>query len=165
MIYIKNIDINSIFTPEFTYRNCMDSFSTIDDVKKTVDFFIHALNSNHKMRENAEDYVTLAKNYIIERYNTDLSVKDVAEFVHLNPEYFTRLFKKETGKNIKDFITDCRISMAKDLLANSSLPISMIASEVGYNNFSYFAYLFRKIENMTPGKYRQKNGKQIPAEH
>lgn len=163
--YEKNIDINSIFTPEFTYRNCMDSFSTIDDVKKTVDFFIHALNSNHKMRENAEDYVTLAKNYIIERYNTDLSVKDVAEFVHLNPEYFTRLFKKETGKNIKDFITDCRISMAKDLLANSSLPISMIASEVGYNNFSYFAYLFRKIENMTPGKYRQKNGKQIPAEH
>lgn len=162
--YEKNIDINSIFTPEFTYRNCMDSFSTIDDVKKTVDFFINALKCDHQMHENTEDYVTLAKNYIIERYNTDLTVKDVAEFVHLNPEYFTRLFKKETGMNIKDFITDCRISMAKDLLTNSTLPISMIASEVGYSNFSYFAHLFKKVEDMTPGKYRQLNGRKSPTE-
>lgn len=61
---------------------------------------------------------------------------------------------------LKDFIIECRIATAKDLLANSSLSISMIASEVGYNNFSYFAYLFKKLELVTPREYRNKFAQQ-----
>ena len=95
-----------------------------------------------------------AKAYISENYSQLLSVKEVAEHVHLNPEYFTRLFKKETGKNIKNYIVDCKMTLAKDLLATSNLPVSMVALEVGYTNFSHFTQIFKKIENMTPSEYR-----------
>lgn len=156
--YENNVEVSSIFSKDFTYQECMDSFSTIDAVMKTVDFLINALQKSQKTEETEEDYVSRAKSYVIDHYNSELFIKDIADFVHLSPEYLTRLFKKETGVTLKDFIIECRISTAKDLLANSSLSISMIASEVGYHNFSYFAYLFKKLEQVTPREYRNKFG-------
>ena len=150
------MDVSSIFSSDFTYQDCMDSFSTIDAVMKTTDYLIIALKDLQKAEETDEDYVSRAKNYVIDHYNSELSIKEIAEFVHLNPEYLTRLFKKETGVTLKDYIIECRIATAKDLLANSSLSISIIASEVGYHNFSYFASLFKKLEQVTPREYRNK---------
>lgn len=158
--YENNIEVSSIFSKDFTYQDCMDSFSTIDAVMKAVHFLIDALNKNQKAEENEEDYVSRAKKYVIEHYNSELSIKEIADFVHLNPEYLTRLFKKETGAPLKDYIIEYRISMAKNLLANSSLSISTIASEVGYQNFSYFANLFKKLEQLTPREYRNTFAKQ-----
>ena len=134
----------------------MDSFSTIDAVMKTVDFLTNAIKESQKVEETEKDYVSRAKSYVIDHYNSELSIKEIADFVHLNPEYLTRLFKKEIGTTLKDYIIECRISKAKDLLAHSSLSISMIASDVGYHNFSYFAYLFKKLEQVTPREYRNK---------
>lgn len=151
--YDNGVDINSLFTDDFTYRDCMDSFASVEDVKRTVDFLLNAVN-NSIAAPQEPDYVEKAKAYISENYSQLLSVKDVAEHVHLNPEYFTRLFKKETGKNIKNYMVDCKMTLAKDLLATSSLPVSMVALEVGYSNFSHFTQIFKKIENMTPSEYR-----------
>ena len=150
------MEVSSIFSKDFTYQDCMDSFSTIDAVMKTVDFLTKALQDCQKAEETEEDYVSRAKSYVIDHYSSELSIKEIADCVHLSPEYLTRLFKKETGVTLKDYIIECRISTAKDLLANSSLSISMIASEVGYHNFSYFAYLFKKLEQITPREYRNK---------
>lgn len=157
--YENNVEVNSIFSKDFTYRDCMDSFSSIDAVMKTVDFLTDALKKSQKTEETEEDYVSRAKNYVIEHYNSELSIKEIADFVHLNPEYLTRLFKKETGVTLKDYIIECRITTAKDLLVNSSLSVSMIASEVGYHNFAYFANLFKKLEQVTPREYRNKYAK------
>lgn len=154
--YENNVEVSSIFSKDFTYQDCMDSFSTIDAVMKTVDFLTKALQDCQKAEETEEDYVSRAKSYVIDHYSSELSIKEIADCVHLSPEYLTRLFKKETGVTLKDYIIECRISTAKDLLANSSLSISMIASEVGYHNFSYFAYLFKKLEQITPREYRNK---------
>lgn len=158
--YENNVEVSSIFSKDFTYQDCMDSFSTIDAVMKTVDFLTDALKSSSKAEATDEDYISRIKKYITEHYNSELSIKELADFVHLSPEYLTRLFKKETGMTPKDYIIECRISTAKDLLANSSLPVSMIASEVGYHNFSYFAFLFKKLEQVTPREYRNQFSEQ-----
>ncbi len=149
----NGIDINSLFTEDFTYQDCMDSFSSVEGVKRTVDFLLNAATGVASTPQEL-DYVEKAKAYISENYNQPLSVKEVADHVHLNPEYFTRIFKKETEKNIKNYIVDCKMTLAKDLLAASNLPVSMVALEVGYNNFSHFTQIFKKIENMTPSEYR-----------
>lgn len=154
--YKNNVEVSSIFSKDFTFQDCMDSFSTIDAVMKTVDFLTNAMKESQKTEDTEKDYVSRAKSYVIDHYNSELSIKEIADFVHLNPEYLTRLFKKEIGTTLKDYIIECRISKAKDLLANSSLSISMIASDVGYHNFSYFAYLFKKLEQVTPREYRNK---------
>lgn len=154
--YDKNIDTAAFLTNDYSYHRLMDYCSSVEDVKKMVDFLIDATESSVRSEEKEDDYVTKAKDYITKHYNEDISVKAVSEYVHLNPEYLTRLFKKETGMSIIDFITDCRISMAKDLLQNSNLTISMIASEVGYSCFSHFATMFKRATGMTPSFYRTK---------
>ncbi|WP_322175443.1 AraC family transcriptional regulator [Acutalibacter caecimuris] len=151
--YDNGVDINALFTDGFTYRDCMDSFSSVEDIKRTVDFLLDAVAASTAAPQEL-DYVEKAKAFISENYNQLLSVKEVADHVHLNPEYFTRRFKKETGKSIKNYIVDCKMTLAKDLLATSSLPISMVALEVGYSNFSHFTQIFKKLENMTPSEYR-----------
>ena len=185
---VNNIRYHFVITTALVARYCIEGGLDVATAYNLSDFYIKKSDTMKSVEDISElhafmciDYAKKMRNlkknsicskpvaecidYIYDHLHTRITVELLAKRVNLTPSYLSRLFKKETGKNIKDFITDCRISMAKDLLANSSLPISMIASEVGYNNFSYFAYLFRKIENMTPGKYRQKNGKQIPAEH
>ena len=80
---------------------------------------------------------------------------DVADHVHLSSEYFTRLFKRETGQNIKDYIIQAKVDAAKDLLARSDIPVSLIALEMGYDNFSHFTQIFKKICGVTPSEYRK----------
>ena len=154
--YENNIDTSAFITGDYSYRKILSLCTSIEDVKKVVNYLINSMNLVLEQRNPSESYIDLAKTYIAENYNKDISVKSVASHVHLNAEYFTRLFKKETGVNIKDYITECRINMAKDLMENSTLTISMIASEVGYTNLSHFAYLFKRSEGMTPSEYREK---------
>ena len=156
--YDKGIDVSSLFNESFTYQDCMSSFGTVEEVKHTVDFLLDATFSTQP--QAAPDYIEKAKEYISENYNRLLSVKEVADYVHLNPEYFTRLFKTETGQNLKNYIIDCKLMMAKDLLANSNLPVSMVALEVGYSSFSHFTQIFKKAENMTPSEYKLRVTKQ-----
>ena len=154
--YDNNIDTSSFLIGDYSYRRLMDYCSSVENVKKMVDYLITVTEASFHSELKTDDYVSNAKDYITKHYNEDISVKSVSECVHLNPEYFTRLFKKETGMNIKDFITDCRISMAKDLLQHSNLTVSMIASEVGYSSFPHFTSVFKSVTGMTPSQFRFK---------
>ena len=100
-------------------------------------------------------YHSLAKKYITNNVSLNLSVKDVADYVHLSPEYFTKLFKKEVGQNIKSYILQVKVEIAKDLLGNPNIPISMVALDLGYSNFSHFTQVFKKLEGITPTDYRK----------
>ncbi len=66
------------------------------------------------------------------------------------------MYKKKTGKNIKDYINEYRLEQAKELLNDSRVRVSDVAAEVGYSNFSYFSTLFKKYTGLTPNEYRQK---------
>ncbi len=151
--YENGIDIPSIFTDAFTYRDCMAHFSTVEEVKRNVAFLLDAASQNADTSPET-NYVNKAKAYISDNIRRLIFVKEVADYVHLNPEYFTKLFKKETGMNIKDYIVDCKIALAKDLLTTSNLPVNMVATEVGYSNFSHFTQIFKRAEHMTPSEYR-----------
>jgi len=66
-----------------------------------------------------------------------------------------KLFKENTGKSISLYIKESRIEAAKQKLAGTNIPISLIAQMVGYDSFSYFSSLFHDATGMTPGKYRR----------
>ena len=152
--YDNSIDVNSLFNDTLSYADYMESYNTIESLKNAVNFLIMAAEAGSQTFPEL-DYVEKAKTYIMENLSETLSVKDVARHVNLSPEYFTRLFKRSTVTNIKDFIIDCKIMAAKDLLQNSSLPITIIALELGYSNFPYFTQMFKKITNMTPSDFRR----------
>ena len=104
----------------------------------------------------SKDDIQKAKIYILDHISNNLSVREVADHVHLSPEYFTKLFKKETGQNIKNYIMQQKVDAAKDLLDHSEIPVSLVALELGYTNFSHFTQMFKKFENMTPSEYRKR---------
>ncbi|MNO29449.1 HTH-type transcriptional activator Btr [compost metagenome] len=105
------------------------------------------------VKEN-DTVVQTVKRHILLHLDEDLSREMLAEQVFLNPDYLSRIFKKETGYSISEYILFERISRAKELLAQTDVTISAIATSVGYTNFSHFAKIFKKYAGMGPTEYR-----------
>ncbi|MCR5656928.1 MAG: response regulator [Butyrivibrio sp.] len=103
--------------------------------------------------EQSDSIVQRAKNYVHQHYKEDISRTEIAESVFLTPEYMAKMFKKETGISLKQYISDYRISKAKELLANPAVRISDVATDVGFDNFSYFSTVFKKTTGYTPVEY------------
>lgn len=83
----------------------------------------------------------------------NLSVADIAGSVYLNPIYLNRIFKKEKGSNISQWITKERMELASTLLLNTNQSANDIAYHVGYHNYPYFSTVFKKYFGMTPSQY------------
>lgn len=96
-----------------------------------------------------------AKRFILSHIQENICVNDIAEEVHLNAQYLMRLFKKEMGVSILEYITDERIKLAKEILVRTDYQISQVADSVGYGNYSYFTKIFRRSEGVSPRQYRQ----------
>lgn len=92
--------------------------------------------------------------YIHNNIEKDIRRNEIAEVVFLNPDYLSRLFKKEVGKSLKEYIMQCKMKEAQSLLKTTNLPISMIAVKVGYTNFSHFSQVYKKILGVTPAEDR-----------
>jgi len=96
-----------------------------------------------------------AVRYIEEHLDEDLSRDDIAGHVFLNAAYLSRLFKKELGKSLSDYILEARVEKVKPLLEKTNIKISEIALSVGYTNFSHFTRMFKKATGLTPHEYRR----------
>lgn len=85
------------------------------------------------------------------------SIKDFAEQLHLSPNYLSDLLKKETGKNGTEHIQYHVIELAKDKLLSSTVSVSEIAYDLGFEYPQYFSKMFKKNTGMTPAEYRNLN--------
>lgn len=79
----------------------------------------------------------------------------IAAQAFMNPDYLSRIFKRETGLSISDYVLQERIARAKELLSKTEMPVSSVATAVGYSNFSHFTKIFRKYTDRNPMDYRQ----------
>ena len=100
--------------------------------------------------------ISKAKQYIKNRYNTNISLEQICEEVNVSKSYFSYLYKKETGLSIWDYLTEYRIEKAKELLLETNLKNYEIAIEIGYENPSYFTKMFKKLTGVGPQEYRAK---------
>jgi len=107
--------------------------------------------------DHTQSVTDKAKAYIHEHLAEDISRDDIASHVYLNPDYLTRIFKKETGMSVSDYVLQQRLTLAAGLLAQSELPVSAIASKVGYANFSHFSRMFKKYLSLSPLEYRSRH--------
>ncbi|MDR1001199.1 MAG: response regulator [Clostridiales bacterium] len=101
-----------------------------------------------------------AKEYIAANYaNEDISLNDTARYVNISPSYFSALFSRETGRSFINFLTECRMNKAKELLRCSDIPSSEVSAAVGYKDPHYFSYLFKKTQHCTPMQFRSPQNK------
>ncbi|WP_318626629.1 helix-turn-helix domain-containing protein [Paenibacillus polymyxa] len=112
-----------------------------------------------RMNENRESAhskaVNTCKNYIFNHIFEQISIKDLADLVHLNPVYLSQLFKKETNKPIGKYIQGEKIKEAQKLLIQTDYSVADICMLLHFNNQSHFSSLFKKFTGVTPNQYRK----------
>lgn len=156
---------------EFSQQHCVDDPERLSalmaqigrgaSVRNLADFNVWLTEAAASVLPEAimndrERIVVRVKNYIHAHLGDRLLCEQIAGVVYLNVDYLERLFKRETGVTITDYIAGCRIEMAKKLISGTSMPISSIAQEIGYTSFSYFSKLFKRSTGMNPRDYRRK---------
>lgn len=87
-------------------------------------------------------------------YSESLDLGRLSDELHLSKTYVSKVFKRETGSNITEYVTIRRIKQACQLLQMTSHSVEYIGESVGFNSVSYFIYLFKKMIGITPHQFR-----------
>lgn len=106
--------------------------------------------------KDVSQVVGKVQRYMHDHMHDEFSRELVAKQVYLNPAYLSRMFRKETGFSLTDYLVKIRIAKARDDLEKTNQRISDIAANVGYTNFSHFSKLFKRMTGLTPQEYRKK---------
>lgn len=102
-----------------------------------------------------QGFIKEALHFIQENYKEKITLQKVSAYVYMNPQYFSRVFKREVGLSYTDYVNNLRIDYACKLLETSDYPSYRISSECGFNDPSYFNRVFYRQMNTTPNKYRK----------
>ena len=100
-------------------------------------------------------YIRQVQDFITANYRQRITLDSLANAVSLNKFYLQKLFMHKTAMTPNQFLTNIRISRAKELLRMTKIPVSAIAEETGIDNTSYFIHIFREHEGMTPAEFRR----------
>jgi len=152
---------------------CFNDFCKLSDLKKKAHSFLRflstldmqfgmfltddSINLSDKFQQVANTHLLEdIADYVHRHLSQEISRSDIAQYVHLNPDYLNRIFKKKTGITLIEYIRLERMNYAKHLLRNTELSISEIALSTGFNTLSHFSNAFRKQFDCTPLDYRNK---------
>jgi two-component system, response regulator YesN len=130
--------------------------ASLHDLKQSVNRFIaQVIRDIQKSRASANmKPVQQAKDWIVKHLNEELTIKKIADHVHMNPTYFCEYFKMQTGQTILDYLTGKRLEKARDLLRDPNLKLREVSLLVGYHDVKYFSRLFKQWSGQTPSKFR-----------
>lgn len=150
-------DINPYQMGEALFNADMINQSTknVSNAKSGIGQMIDTVMNMIKRPEKDKPIVQIVKEYIDNNLDQDLTREALAERVYLNQDYLARIFKKEIGESIVNYITGKRIEVAKAYLDKTNESVNSIAIRVGYDNFSYFTKIFKDRVGMTPKEYRR----------
>ena len=95
------------------------------------------------------------KAYVGAHLAEDLTLAEIADHVRISVYYLSHLFKKVTGTTVLAYRSELRLTMAKQLLVGTDLPIGEIAQRTGFSGAAYFTELFSKSEKIPPTEYRR----------
>jgi len=155
-LYQEGLEVSQVFDQKGLTSEYTEIITTIDKLQEWALYIVAiAMNRVHCLKKNMT-VVDKAAQYIKEHIGIqELTREDIAKHVFLNPDYLTRIFKKETGMSISDYMQQCRINYAKKLLSETNSTVGEIAVTVGYSNISYFSTIFKKATHLNPIDYRK----------
>lgn len=138
----NHLNIEACFKSKQTYHSLFD--------------IIRQANVNGFEQIEEASSIELAQNYIKEHSAETLTLNEVARRVYMSPTYFSSYFKRKTGKNFIEYLTDIRMEHAARLLRETDLIIAKVCEDTGYNHAGNFHDRFKKYYDMTPSEYRKK---------
>lgn len=93
-------------------------------------------------------------NYIAEHYAEPISLASLAEILHMNKTYFSRIFREINGISPKEYIVKTRIAAATQLLKDSDRGVLEVAQACGFSSLSNFYNAFKRVTGQSPAQYR-----------
>ena len=162
--YEKKKELSELFSETFTYEEMLHSYNSDSELLKAMDDCLHALSADKADTGTEDNPMTVEERvrevirFLDDNMDRMVSRREAAQYVFLNEDYFSRIFRKETGLGYKEYLLKTKMDYAEKLLANTTMPVTLIASKVGYENFTNFTQMFRKMTGMTPSDYRKKTG-------
>jgi YesN/AraC family two-component response regulator len=145
------------------YNEIFEVFSSLKKVLDSESLF----NSNYASDAEANDFeilptydlkiISFIKNYVNEHYK-DAKLEDIAEAVHMNPNYLSQFFKQKTGECFSNYLIKVKMNRAAQLLNDIRYKTYEVSEMVGYSNTKNFTRTFRGYYGKSPKEYRnQKN--------
>ncbi|MCL5935368.1 MAG: helix-turn-helix domain-containing protein [Firmicutes bacterium] len=154
---IENNDFDELAGMNVAYLRklvrCVDIDNLYSWIREVIGEYIEYGCRNYASKTSAS--ILKAVEYIKQNYQKDLTLYEMAQVIFLNPHYFSRVFKQETGYTFMEYLTATRVEQAKKLLLTTNLSVSKVAKKVGYHDANYFNRVFNKKEGLSPSKYRQ----------
>ena len=136
-------------------RETDDLFSLKHNLLSFLEYSLDLLQLKNQRQHS--DIIDQVLEFMRENYSLDISVVDIAESVHLSPNYLSNFFKAERNETLLEALTTIRMENAKELLNDPDLRIKEVASLVGYNTVQSFIRYFKKYYHVTPDQWRKIN--------
>lgn len=130
--------------------------NSLIDTLKWASFAVQRAVEAIQSSSRSQTIAGRVKSYIDEHYAEHISKAELGAMLYLNPDYLAKLFKKETGQALNDYIAQVRVNAAKAMLADESVPLTDVATRTGFDYYSYFSTTFKKAVGMSPSDYRKK---------
>lgn len=153
------MDIAVSYTLSDIFIRRIDLAVTVDEIWNLCDEM--AMEYCVRMRDLSKQqvvskYVVLAIDYIRAHIQEPVTVEQIAGALSVNPSYLSKLFKKDMGRSISEYIRDSKIEIACNMLRQLDNTSLEIANYLGFSSQSHFIQVFRKQTGMTPEEYRRK---------
>lgn len=123
-------------------------------VKEAIDRVLAAVVASRESGNRKP--VEQAKDWIRGQLASELTIKRIADYVYMNPTYFSEVFKQQTGETVLDYVTRKRIERARELLRDPGLKLQDVCGRIGYQDVKYFSKLFKTWTGITPSKFRER---------
>ena len=146
--------------PKLTDSRGIENCDTLDEAKEILIICFSDICHHVNIRKKSRN-ITLLNDvlaYLNSNYaDFQCSLSSTAEAVNISVPYLSRFFKEQLGINFNSYLNQLRIDQAKSLLLNSKsdVPVSVIASAVGFNSDTSFNRVFKKYTGKTPGSFRR----------
>ncbi|MDE6913391.1 MAG: AraC family transcriptional regulator [Lachnospiraceae bacterium] len=174
---VINLKYHFVITTAFITRLCVEAGMELEQAFRLSDFYILKLDNlkttqliselhdrmvldfTGKMRflirnQGASKPIITCIDYIYAHIKERITIEDLAEYTNLSASYLSRLFKKETGVSVSDYVREKKIEKAQHLLKFCDYSLVEIANYLSFSSQSHFIQLFKEFTGMTPKKYR-----------
>lgn len=159
MTHASNGDIPTLWEGDVDASRLF-AFEVPDDWEREERYFIQLVKRICDHRREQSEYGSHAliekiHAYIDERLGEELSLIKIADVAFMNPSYFSRYYKQQTGRNVSEYIHAARLNASKKMLADPRMKVKDIAQLLGFASASYFSIFFKKMTGLTPQEFRE----------
>lgn len=176
---LRNIKYHFLITVAMITRHCVDGGMELEQAYRLSDFYILKMDVCTSIQEVAQLHDDMALDftgkmlllrkesviskpivqcidYVYKHIHNRITVNDLANYTGLSVSYLSRLFKKELGVSVSDYIREKKIERAQNLLRYSNYSFIEISNYLAFSSQSHFIQTFEKYVGLTPKKYRDK---------